>query len=115
MQNSVRNMIGTSVFMAPIYIDSNLQVVLKYTDSEFDVVVFCFPYVSCSSWFKSIFTNPWFVSRCLELCIKVMRKRLQRVGGTQNGKSELDGPSYAEFYQEHDGNLTLDVWWPNHE
>ena len=53
--------------------------------------------------------------RCLELCIKVMRKRLQRVGGTQNGKSELDGPSYAEFYQEHDGNLTLDVWWPNHE
>ena len=49
--------------MAPIYIDSNLQVVLKYTDSEFDVVVFCFPYVSCSSWFKSIFTNPWFVSK----------------------------------------------------
>ena len=55
------------------------------------------------------------IPRCLELCIKVMRKRLQRVGGTQNGKSELDGPSYAEFYQEHDGNLTLDVWWPNHE
>ena len=54
-------------------------------------------------------------SRCLELCIKVMRKRLQRVGGTQNGKSELDSSSYAEFYQEHDGNLTLDVWWPNHE
>ena len=53
------------VFMAPIYIDSNLQVVLKYTDSEFDVVVFCFPYVSCSSWFKSIFTNPWFVSKKL--------------------------------------------------
>ena len=53
--------------------------------------------------------------RCLELCIKVMRKRLQRDGGTQNGKSELDSSSYAEFYQEHDGNLTLDVWWPNHE
>ena len=44
-----------------------------------------------------------------------MRKRLQRVGETQNGKSELDGSSYAEFYQEHDGNLILDVYWPNHE
>ena len=28
--------------------------------------------------------------RCLELCIKVMRKRPQRVGGTQNGKSGFD-------------------------
>ena len=56
-----------------------------------------------------------FVARCLELCIKVTRKRLQRVGGTLKCKSELDDSSYAEFYQEHDGNLTLDVWWPNHE
>ena len=51
------------VFMAPIYIDSNLQVVLKYTDSELDVVVFCFPYVSYFSWSKSTFTNPWYLSK----------------------------------------------------
>ena len=51
-----------------------------------------------------------FVSRCFELCIKVMRKRPQRVGGTQKGKSAFDSSFYAEFNQEHDRHLTFDVW-----
>ena len=45
----------------------------------------------------------------LELGIKVMRKRPQRVGGTQNGKSGFDSSSYTEFYQEHDWHLTFNV------
>ena len=53
---------------------------------------------------------PWF-----ELGIKVMRKRPQRVGGTQNGKSGFDSSSYTEFYQEHDWHLIFDVWWPHTE
>ena len=40
------------------------------------------------------------------------RKRPKRVG---IGKSGFDSSSYAEFFQEHDQHLTLDVWWPNHE
>ena len=48
-------------------------------------------------------------ARWLELDIKVMRKRPQRVGGTQNGKSGFDSSSYTEFYQEHDWHLTFNV------
>ena len=40
------------------------------------------------------------------------RKRPKMVG---IGKSGFDSSSYAEFSQEHDQHLTLDVWWPNHE
>ena len=42
-----------------------------------------------------------------------MRKRPQRVGGTQNGKSGFDSSSYAEFNQEHDWHLTFDERWPH--
>ena len=44
-----------------------------------------------------------------------MRKRPQRVGGTQNGKSGLDSSSYAEFCREHDWHLSFNVWWPHDE
>ena len=43
---------------------------------------------------------------------RVPRKRPKMVG---IGKSGFDSSSYAEFSQEHDQHLTLDVWWPNHE
>ena len=54
-------------------------------------------------------------TRCLKFRIKVMRKRPQRVGGTQNGKTGFDSSSYAEFYQEHDWHLSFNVWWPHDE
>ena len=44
-----------------------------------------------------------------------MRKRPQRVGGTQNGKSGFDSSSYAELYEEHDRHLIFDEWWPDDE
>ena len=54
-----------------------------------------------------------------EICCKFIivfargpRKRPKMVG---IGKSGFDSASYAEFSQEHDQHLTLDVWWPNHE
>ena len=40
------------------------------------------------------------------------RERPKMVG---IGKSGFESASYAEFSQEHDQHLTLDVWWPNHE
>ena len=88
--------------MAALYIDAQAaHDILKHTMKQLRAKVHL-PLVSLAScqWQPILSTT------------RGPRKRPKMVG---IGKSGFDSSSYAEFSQEHDQHLTLDVWWPNHE